>query len=349
MRRDDPLEDWLVLRPALLDADPAQQAQREVTLWSQQLPIELGRRPPPGDARTASERLQEAYRQLVAAGGPGHSSLEEHVLSALARAADPGSVPFWCETLDLRRPHDRFAKRRQTLTLAALAYLAIQHNLLEAYAALRAATHHELPEIRAVAVHYLGRAYREAARAVPAEVTEELAAIAVHDPAFGPRFQARALLRAANLPVPLDNPGGVYIFKVKFKWAKRIFRSIAVRSEQTLDDLHHAIQHAIAWDADHLFSFFMNGDRADDAYRVRCPYEADADALLLTNAAVIGELGLVRKHRFLYYFDYGDRHEFEVETIDIRPQAERGIYPQVVERKGAAPPQYGSADDHGDP
>jgi len=345
MRRDDPLEDWLVLRPALSDADPAHQARREVAFWSQQLPLELGMHPPPGDARTARERLQEAYRQLVAAGGPGQSSLEEHVLSTLARAADRGSIPFWCETLDLRRPHDRFAKRRQTLALAALAYLAIQHTLPEAYAALRAAAHHELPEIRALAVHYLGRAYQVAAGSLPLEVTEELATIAVHDAAFAPRFQARVLLRAANLPVPLDNPGGVYIFKVKFRWAKRIFRSIAVRSEQTLDDLHHAIHHAIAWDADHLYSFFMNGDRADDAYRVRCPYEADADALLLTNEAVIGELGLVPKHRFLYYFDYGDRHEFEVETIHIRPQAEPGAYPQVVERKGAAPLQY----DHDDP
>ena len=57
-------------RPALLDADLAQKAQREVTFWSQPLPLALGMRPPPGDACTASERLQEAYRQFVAA-GPG--------------------------------------------------------------------------------------------------------------------------------------------------------------------------------------------------------------------------------------------------------------------------------------
>ncbi len=66
--------------------------------------------------------------------------------------------------------------------------------------------------------------------------------------------------------------------------------------------------------------------------------------MLLTDAAVIGQLGLVRKHKFLYYFDYGAGNEFEVETIDIRPQAEPGAYPQVVERKGEVPTQYDSCD-----
>lgn len=64
------------------------------------------------------------------------------------------------------------------------------------------------------------------------------------------RFQARSVLRTAGQPVPMDNPGGVYAFKAKFVWAKRIYRTIELRSEQTLDDLHYAIQRAIKWDAD---------------------------------------------------------------------------------------------------
>ena len=84
------------------------------------------------------------------------------------------------------------------------------------------------------------------------------------------------------------------------------------------------------------------------ALRVRSPYEADADAVLLTDAVVIGQLGLVRKHKFLYYFDYGAGNEFEVETIDIRSQAEPGAYPRVVERKGEAPPQYDWPDEDED-
>ena len=49
-----------------------------------------------------------------------------------------------------------------------------------------------------------------------------------------------------------------------------------------------------------------------------------------------------------YYFDYGDRNEFEVEVIDIRPQAEPGQYPRVVDSKGEAPPQYDWPDEDED-
>ena len=167
----------------------------------------------------------------------------------------------------------------------------------------------------------------------------DISDIAVHDTAFGPRFQARSVLRAAGLPVLLDNPGGVYAFKVKFMWAKRVFRTIELRSEQTLDDLHFAIQRAIGWDADHLYSFYMNGQLYDRRYAFACPYEDDCPPC--TDEAIIGELGLVVKHKFLYYFDYGDSHLFEVEVVGIRPQAEPGKYPRVVDSRGEAPRQYG--------
>ena len=73
--------------------------------------------------------------------------------------------------------------------------------------------------------------------------------------------------------------------------------------------------------------------------RFSCPYEDDRPPW--TDEAVLSELGLVKGHRFLYYFDYGDGHQFEIEVTDIRPAAERGKYPRVVESHGKAPRQYG--------
>jgi hypothetical protein len=46
------------------------------------------------------------------------------------------------------------------------------------------------------------------------------------------------------------------------------------------------------------------------------------------------------RFRFLYYFDYGDSHRFEVQVVNIRPQAESGEYPWVVKIQGESPPQY---------
>jgi hypothetical protein len=348
MRRDDPLEDWLFLHAYRSEAELAEREQREVGYVSRQLLAERGQSLPRTDARTALDSLLEVYRQIYATGGTGNTLIQDEILTTIGRAADPETIPFWLETLTLSRPRDLFAKRRRPLALAALAYLAIRRSTPEAYTALRDTTHHDLPEVRALAVRYLGRVYQQAQQPLPSDVVAEISDIAAHDPAFSPRFQARLLLHTAGLPVPLDNPGGVYVLKVKFMWAKRIYRSIAVRSEQTLDDLHFAIQRAIDWDADHLYSFFMNGIRFDDAYRVRCPYEEDEDVPFDTAEAIIGELGLVPKHKFLYYFDYGDGNEFEIEVVDIRPQAEPGVYPRVVDGKGEAPAQYDVPDEDED-
>ncbi len=119
---------------------------------------------------------------------------------------------------------------------------------------------------------------------------------------------------------------------------------MALRSEQTLDDLHLAIQAAIDWDGDHLYSFFMNGKVYDRHYAFTCPFEKDNPPH--TDKAVIGALGLTPKHKFLYLFDYGDGHEFVIRVAEILQTREKGVrYPQLVESRGVAPKQYFGWDD----
>jgi hypothetical protein len=340
-------------------------------------------------------RAQELYRRVVAATGTNKTYAEESLLSLIASALEPSTIPFFVEMLDLAPPRDKQAARRRQLSLAALALLAIQREEPAAYAALRTATQHPNPAVRAQAVYYLGRTYQRyddeielgnieetaserplaledmlsaLSRAftpdhdpdavapegaeeaeepppqpVPPDVAAELTAIAVGDKAFEPRFLARQILRRAGEPVPLDNRAGAYAFKVKFRGDKRVYRTIALKSEQTLEDLHVAIQRAIKWDDDHLYAFFMNGQLYDERYQFASPWDRDAAAW--TNEAVIGELGLTLKHKFLYFFDYGDSHEFEVEVVDIKARAERGKYPRVVDSQGQPPAQYWYGDE----
>ena len=189
------------------------------------------------------------------------------------------------------------------------------------------------------ALIYLGRTHEVLKRPPTSDVLREVRRIAGHDPAFAPRFRARSLLQDYNKPIPLDNPGGAFAFRVKFRRARSLLqRTIELRSEQTLADLAHAINHSLNWDMDHLYSFYMNGEKEDEQYLVACPYEEDSP--LWTDQAVIGELGLPLKHKFLYYFDYGDSHEFEVEVAGISPKAEKVKYPRVVDSRGRSPKQY---------
>jgi hypothetical protein len=354
MDRDDPLGLWLLYSERNLDlnlvADQRDRLRAELDRLEAYLddppkrPNLMDVTPRVWDALGGFDpddlpRAQALYRRVVEAGGTGTTYVQEALLELIAAAQDLASIPFWLEILDIHRHRDAFAKQRRAMALSALALLAVRQDSPAAHDALRQTTHHDHPEVRALAVQTLGRVYAEMERPLPPQVLDELAEIAVNDPAFGPRFHARALLRAASRPVPPDNPGGIYAFKVKFKWAKRIYRTIDLRSEQTLDDLHHAIQHAIGWDADHLYSFFVGGMAHDGRYRVSCPYEEHSPPW--TDETVLGDLGLTKGHKFLYYFDYGDCHEFEVEVVDVQPQAEAGDYPRVVDARGEAPPQYG--------
>jgi hypothetical protein len=286
-------------------------------------------------------RAQDLYRRVYERGGAGNTYVQESLLGMIAKTANVSSIPFWLDILNWTRPRDIFAVSRRKSVMAALALLAVRRNAPEAEAALWQLAQHPQAEVRELAVEYLGHAYARAERPFPPDVLARMGEIAARDCAFGPRFQARATLRMrqADLPMPLDNPGGVYALKVKFGWDKRIYRTIELRSEQTLDDLHFAIQRAIHWDADHLYSFYMNGELHDQRYAFTCPQEDDRPPW--TDDAILGELGLTEGHKFLYYFDYGDSHQFEVEVVGIYPQAQAGKYPRVVESKGRAPRQYG--------
>jgi hypothetical protein len=252
------------------------------------------------------------------------------------------------EVLDFSQPRDSFTRRRRDIALAILALLAIQTNDAASYTALQQAAQHANPDVRGIAVGYLARAYMDAERPFPPDVQQLLHTIATSDKAFMPRYKARLHLDKAHMAVPLDYPDGVFLFKVKFRHAKRIYRTIAVHSTQSLHDLHMAIQRALKWDNDHLYSFFLYGKRGDDPdARVVGPWEYDHgdDAGLPAHHLRIGMPGFVPKHTFQYLFDYGDMNEFEIDVIGIEEQAEPGDYPRVVDSQGKVPAQYGWDDD----
>jgi hypothetical protein len=100
----------------------------------------------------------------------------------------------------------------------------------------------------------------------------------------------------------------------------QVSRTLALRSTQTLHELHRAIQRAFAWDADHLYAFWLHATPkgAPDA-RVVGPWEHDPrDHITLpANHLPLGMPGFVPTHTFRYLFDYGDQHEFDVTIIRV--------------------------------
>ena len=55
------------------------------------------------------------------------------------------------------------------------------------------------------------------------------------------------------------------------------------------------------------------------------------DAVGLTTGEVaVGQLGLGRRQRFTYLFDYGDGHRFEVDLVAIVADSDTDGYPRLI-------------------
>lgn len=133
-----------------------------------------------------------------------------------------------------------------------------------------------------------------------------------------------------------------YLLRVNHRALPKVWRDIELAEDQTLEDLHLTIQKTYQWFDDHLYSFYMSGRSFDPDTEIGSPWSESA---LHTQQATIGQLDLVEGQTFLYLFDYGDNHEFDVTVRAINPAARKGTYPKIVESHGKAPPQYADIDE----
>jgi hypothetical protein len=130
---------------------------------------------------------------------------------------------------------------------------------------------------------------------------------------------------------------------------RRVWRVIALRGDQTLEDLHEAIFAAFNRSDDHLYSFyFPKAPRRrgpvvpvkeyvapvsfKDSWGTRRRFDAASTAL--------DDLGLKIGERCEYLFDYGDCwwHDIVVEAVgQVLPGRK---YPFLLEEHGPSPRQY---------
>jgi len=67
-----------------------------------------------------------------------------------------------------------------------------------------------------------------------------------------------------------------YLLHVTLTGHGRVWRKILMSTEQTLEELHIAIQEAYGWDSDHLYSFFLSGRPWDYESEYCLPEHSDA-------------------------------------------------------------------------
>ncbi|HOB75166.1 MAG TPA: plasmid pRiA4b ORF-3 family protein [Phycisphaerae bacterium] len=139
------------------------------------------------------------------------------------------------------------------------------------------------------------------------------------------------------------------------KFAKKtpvVSRTIQIRGDQTLENLHEAIFDAYGrWD-EHMYEFqFGEGPMDPKGLRYVLPIafqeerDEDRPPAGQVDRTTIDSLGLKVGDRFGYWFDFGDDwwHQINVEAID--EEVPQGKYPKVIKKVGANPPQYPPGDE----
>lgn len=149
---------------------------------------------------------------------------------------------------------------------------------------------------------------------------------------------------------PAAPPANLYVLTIVLiggpvseKFANKVVgRTIEIRGDQTLEQLHDAIFEAFDRFDAHLYEFQL-GKRPFDPkgpnYGIPDPHESKkgyGDARTTT----LDALDLKPDRVFGYLFDFGDEwfHQIQVERIE---QAIPTVtYPRVIKRVGKSPPQY---------
>lgn len=120
-------------------------------------------------------------------------------------------------------------------------------------------------------------------------------------------------------------------------------RTIAIRGDQTLADLHGAIFAAFDRFDEHMYEFQIGGKGPmDPKARSYGPSGYDGGDRVVGDAAetTLDSLNLRFHELFGYWFDFGDDWWHQVTVEAIEDEVPPGDYPCVVGRVGASPPQY---------
>ena len=134
-----------------------------------------------------------------------------------------------------------------------------------------------------------------------------------------------------------------YRFRVTFEDYDDVTRDIEIRSTQTFEEFHHAIQNAIGFDASKPTSFYLSDDNWKKGKEIttrELGNDENEKASPLRNSRLCDFI--IDPHQKIYYlFDPASLWTFRIELVKINREEEQGTaYPRVIKSSGEAPKQY---------
>ncbi len=135
----------------------------------------------------------------------------------------------------------------------------------------------------------------------------------------------------------------IYRFRISFEEFDDIHRDIEIKSVQTFEQLHHAIQESIGFDASKPASFFMSNDNWKKGQEIVYSLQEgkNGEGKLLMKDSDLCDF-IADPHQKIYYvFDAPSQWTFFIELFKISPDTVPGKkYPVCVKVHGEAPKQY---------
>lgn len=126
-----------------------------------------------------------------------------------------------------------------------------------------------------------------------------------------------------------------------------VSRTIQIRGDQTLEDLHDAIFDAFGRWEEHMYEFqFGKGPMDPKAPRYVLPNACEMDMgdekppAGRVDQTTLDALGLDVGRSFGYWFDFGDDWWHQIDVTAIEEEVSSGKYPKVTKKVGKSPPQY---------
>ena len=167
--------------------------------------------------------------------------------------------------------------------------------------------------------------------------------------------------RPAEASASKTSKGGVYELEVsllegpitdEFADANpEVSRTIEIRGNQTLADLHEAIFDAFGRFDAHMYEFQIGGEETNDPKAKRYVLSVAEEPIGgpqlagLVEQTTIDQLGLKVDDVFGYWFDFGDDWWHQINVAGIGEPQKGARYPRVTKEVGENPPQYPQLDE----
>ena len=125
-------------------------------------------------------------------------------------------------------------------------------------------------------------------------------------------------------------------------------RTLKIRGDQTLEELHEIIFKAFDRFDEHLYEFQIGGKGPQDPKARRYSLSESNEAIEMAGdvtETAIDALKLKKDEAFGYLFDFGDDWWHQINVLAIEKKTLKGKYPKITNRVGQSPPQYMDVDE----